>query len=314
LTVAQDVWMTIENTEPGRSKVRYLLGEMSEAQRAAFEDRYLNDSSLFYELVELETDLIDLYAFGELSAADQRRLERSFLADPVRRQRLVIARALGPHALPEAADSGDQMRRPRVWQSARAVRLAAAALALITLPLIAWLFIVDYRLNDEIGALRQEQANAQLRARLLQQRVEELNRVVANGGREDTVASPVDTKGQVIAAFTLKGDVLRGSGDAPKLHAPELYIPASAGMIQLNLLFRMGSLSSYILTLETGDGVHAWGPERCKSRTVRGESKQVSFRIPARALKNGDYVLRLAADGGDEAEDVAVYSFQVKRR
>ncbi|HWQ31588.1 MAG TPA: hypothetical protein VNQ79_01800 [Blastocatellia bacterium] len=74
--------------------VRYLLGEMSEAEQSAFEKDYLTDDQVFAELQMIETELIDLYVREELNAADSARFEQHYLNSPERRQRVEFARAL----------------------------------------------------------------------------------------------------------------------------------------------------------------------------------------------------------------------------
>ena len=38
---------------------KYLLGEMSESEREKFEDGFVSDDGLFYEIAERENDLVD---------------------------------------------------------------------------------------------------------------------------------------------------------------------------------------------------------------------------------------------------------------
>lgn len=74
--------------------VRYLLGEMSEAEQTAFEEHYLADDQVFAELQLIETELIDHYVREELTAADSARFEQHYLNSPERQQRVDFARAL----------------------------------------------------------------------------------------------------------------------------------------------------------------------------------------------------------------------------
>lgn len=67
---------------------RYLLGEMPEAESAKFEDRFVSDEALFYEIVERENELIEAYARGELVGAERQRFERSLDSHPARREKI----------------------------------------------------------------------------------------------------------------------------------------------------------------------------------------------------------------------------------
>jgi len=79
-----------------REKVlaRYLLGELSEAEQVRLEERAFADPRLVAEIAGVEDDLIDEYVRGELSPAQRRRFESRFLASAARRQRVEFARAL----------------------------------------------------------------------------------------------------------------------------------------------------------------------------------------------------------------------------
>src|SRR5262249_17821675 len=91
--------MMTEQHEAKSTMIRYLLGQMSDRERSSFEEQYQKDTGLFYELAELENDLIDLYALGALSAGDQEQM-RSFLADPDRQRRLAFAKTLARYSGP----------------------------------------------------------------------------------------------------------------------------------------------------------------------------------------------------------------------
>jgi len=87
----------------------------------------------------------------------------------------------------------------------------------------------------------------------------------------------------------------------------------------LNLIFSADSFPNYDLALETAEGARVWSQAGVKSHGISGGSKQIFAVIPSRTLKNGYYVLRIAARNGQgveevEEEDVAAYSFQVTRR
>jgi anti-sigma factor RsiW len=72
---------------------RYLLGELSAAERSALENEYLVDGSKYDQICRIEDDLLDRYARGALSPVDRERVERHYLTNPWRRRHLVIPRA-----------------------------------------------------------------------------------------------------------------------------------------------------------------------------------------------------------------------------
>lgn len=81
-------------TNSDEMMTRYLLGELSDAEQTRLEERYFTDAQTFERLVELETELVDSYARGRLSGRMRERFERVYLADPNRRSRLLFGEAL----------------------------------------------------------------------------------------------------------------------------------------------------------------------------------------------------------------------------
>jgi hypothetical protein len=68
---------------------RFVFYEMTEKEREAVEDRFFEDSDYFYELSELENDLVDSYVRGELIGTDLKRFEESLIKSPEKEQRYV---------------------------------------------------------------------------------------------------------------------------------------------------------------------------------------------------------------------------------
>jgi len=73
---------------------RYLLGELTEVEQEALEQRYFNDRLLFEQMVQAENALVDRYARGLLSPEVRDRFESYYLAHPKRRERARFAEAL----------------------------------------------------------------------------------------------------------------------------------------------------------------------------------------------------------------------------
>ena len=71
---------------------RYLLGELAEADQAALEQELLIDRGKFDQARAVENELVDSYARGEMSRADRERFEGYYLASPLHRERVAIAK------------------------------------------------------------------------------------------------------------------------------------------------------------------------------------------------------------------------------
>ncbi|MBS1793429.1 MAG: hypothetical protein JSS81_06220 [Acidobacteria bacterium] len=87
--------MTQETFKNEKEIRRFLLGEMAEEERSAFEDRFIaEDSGLFEELGVVEDELIEAYVRETLSPAEKTKFERSFLTTETRRRRVAFTREM----------------------------------------------------------------------------------------------------------------------------------------------------------------------------------------------------------------------------
>src|SRR5438552_3793479 len=105
----------------------YLLGTLPEEERDRIGQQALTNGEFFDRLREVEDDLIDALARGELNAQDAGRM-RHFLAESGQEDRLPMARAWQEFS----------PRRPRSPVSARLL-LSIAAMLLVLLA-AGWLF------------------------------------------------------------------------------------------------------------------------------------------------------------------------------
>ncbi len=77
-----------------RDVQRFLLGEMSEDERAAFEEMFVADEDLFERVRAGEDELIEAYLRGTLRSGEKEIFERSFLTTERRRSRVEFTRAM----------------------------------------------------------------------------------------------------------------------------------------------------------------------------------------------------------------------------
>jgi tetratricopeptide (TPR) repeat protein len=151
---------------------QYLLGELDEAEMVRFEERLMTDDELFEMLRVVEDELIDEAAARELSADEQARFDRNFLATPDRRARLELSLALHDYvaADPTAVAASKKTNDPVVvdfpppkqesqgtgWPLRRLYwGLAAAAVILIAIGLGWWIFIPTSDVSKGLQALNQ---------------------------------------------------------------------------------------------------------------------------------------------------------------
>src|SRR5258708_5743989 len=73
---------------------RYLLGELSEEEQTQIEERAFVDKEYSLLVQEVERDLMDEYASGELAGANRQAFERRFFASERRRKQIEFAKTL----------------------------------------------------------------------------------------------------------------------------------------------------------------------------------------------------------------------------
>jgi hypothetical protein len=172
--------------------VQYLLGNLPEEEQVRIEDRAFSDREYLEDIQVVESDLIDAYARGELSARERQQFESRFLASRERQQKVEFARALAKVASDltvtheEVAGEANRARPTSPWWKSfmasvfgprPAVRFLLAAAALLLVVGISWFALQTIRLRGELARLqaeRQEQQQAQ------RQRQEELERQATN--------------------------------------------------------------------------------------------------------------------------------------
>src|SRR5260370_25766212 len=91
---------------------KYLLGRMSEEERADFEKQYLANEELFEELVATENESIRSYLTGSGSETERREFESRFLATPSKRRKLEFEKSFVEYASRHATASTERKSDP----------------------------------------------------------------------------------------------------------------------------------------------------------------------------------------------------------
>jgi hypothetical protein len=313
----------------------YLLGELSEEQQIAIEDRAFADKDYLASITAVENDLIDEYVRNELSGAERQRFEKQFLTSAERRKRVEFARALAGVVQEEAAPKKAAVREPQSasWLAAiyafingltPAARIAFVASVPLLLIGAGYLGIQTLRLRRELTELRaesQSQRNAQQQAlELERRRNEELNAQLnqEKQQREQTdeslreLSEPGDAVNppprSVIASLTLLPGLSRG-GD----NTPSLVLPEEARLVRLQIgIDPEEQYNKFSVELRTVTGSRVWSRQNLNARNRRG-TRAILLTLPATALKAGEYELRLqGVNDSGAAEDVGFYYFTVR--
>lgn len=278
--------------------IQYLLGELSEEERLELEDRYLADPDLFHELLEIESDLYEDYARGQMSAGEQRKFERQFLTTQRGRERLALLRALGNYVSPQNRLRTSFWERVSIDAQERRHRLLATALVLLLLVLGVGVW-KSSRFSNGRGAHREPygaqgtrgpksgggHANSE-----------------AGSGAQTTVAPPHST-----FSATLTPDLFR-DGTQPNVIA----VPRGTSIIRLQLVLGHRDRTSHSILIKTMDGKNIWHVLNVKSDP---QLSSVIAEVPVDVLVPGDYLISVTEGTvGSSAEDLHVYACRVTKQ
>lgn len=281
------------HTDPESDEIliRYLRGELAEAERDRLEELYFADDKLHERLVMLEDQMIDSYVRGQLPSDERHRFARLIQDSPEQRRKVEFAEALRRLAEREASAPS---RRPW-WQAVQdfllvqtpAVRMALAAAAVVMLvgPLIYFQHAKPANTPGQQAAVPRPQP-------------------------AKSPAQTPDTAPQravPILAFVLS-PLERSGGEENRV-----VIPVGESTIRLQLDLEDGQIEGLSATIRTGDGVMVDQLNGLKAQSTGPGRRAVFVSLPSSRLREGQYVVRLshaAADGTTEL--VGGYGFRVE--
>jgi len=301
--------------------VRYILGTLSDEEKARFEEGYFVDDAEFEEFEIAEEELIDRYVRGELSKQESDQLEKTFATSPRLIERVQVARVLAHRLAPEPAKAATttvekpRTERPSWWQSlfgfspssrAPAIALGFSVLLLLlggaTL-LAAYLSLREQsrQLAAQQAALEQRQRELDKQAADLKARTDELASGVQLPSETPTPAqvAPTPQAAAPIVFLTLSAGATRSTGSSNSIR-----LRPETSEVQLTLKLRDTSYPSYRAKLHNADR-----GEVLTKDGLRPQATRLTFRVAAKHLPPGDYYVSVY--GGAENESVADYPFRI---
>jgi len=320
---------------------RYLLNDLSEAERAQVQERLFADDDFFETLLDVENDLVDAYAQAELPPRERGQFERHWLSTPARREKVRHARALlsivNEPVIEERAAShaedparSENLKRPDTsawfhrWQFNKwALSTALVSAICIIVFGSLWLFMQTKRGNnieaDMARATPQQQPSNNSSLPVVSPSPE--NRFPRE---QQTLKQPSRTRNSQSSRPPVSGD-LSASSLFTALLAPgavragsdvkRLDIPNAARIVRLQLELEDADANrTYAVSLKTASGVEVFSRGDLRSRRVRG-GHIIVVELSSDLLKPENYELTLAGESSArETEIVDYYNFTVGKR
>lgn len=312
---------------------RYLLGDLPDAEITALEEQLFADDEKFEQACETENKLIEGYVRGRLPSEDQERFERHYLASPVHRRRVGIARNLIEQADELKAETiapEPQVPWPvrlseklsfshATWRFAA---LTAAAMLLLATSGLLWLFLDRMRLRDELAQLKAESEAGPSREQALADQIAaargeseilatELKRLGAErNSSAPQLTPPAQAPRPSTFSFLLSPLLVRGGGDPQTLT-----IPPKTDVVSLRMKAEAKDARRFQASVRTIEGRQIWQQRTIKPRIDGAGNAAVAVHIPAGKLIPGDYILTLSSVNlAGALEEVNRYFFRVSRR
>lgn len=296
--------------------VRYLLGELPQQEQTALENLLFTSDEAFERMSESENRLVDDYVRGRLTSSSRTRFEEHYLASPLHRRRVTIARDL----LASADQSRESEKRPlldrlRAWSEVSyGWRLTIAAALLMLCAGAIWLLIEQSRLRTQVASIQKENATHEGREQELARRVAEQQtergRLEAELGnlrnqqpQPPGQKTPVPPPSLTVFSFTLSPVSVRGTA------GQTIELGSEADQVQLRMAVPLGDLKSFAVAIHTAERQPVWSQPKIKPR-----AGQVIVNVPADRLPFNDYILTLTGvDIAGHTLEINRYSFRVVR-
>lgn len=342
--------MTLTDFEVSENEIkRYLFAEVSEDERETIEEQFFVNDDLFYEIVDLENQLIDRYSQGKLEGEDLKRFESSLEKLPERRQKVANAVALQTFIAEErpVEESLAEAAGQSVWQKLAeffTVRTPAFSYTVTGLLVLftfssVFLYIDNRRQANQLARLQEQQANGDL----LRERQNELESELSSAREQfeteretsGELTSELIDRRQRIEQLERELEKLRREVNAARPAPP----PSSAPMIATLFLspgaITRGGQGTDIKKLDIGQNTEKVSillalPEKAdvkerfsvqlndkitaqnlKARITRNGQKSVQLTVSAKELMAGANKITIINAAGTE---VGKYYFSVNKK
>ena len=303
--------------ELDQNMTRYLLGQLSEQEQAALEEKYFRDPQVFNEVLRVESELVDAYARGQLSTEMRKRFEDYYLKHPARRTRAEFARALTTKI--DERQAPVKSASPVSWwqrlfaaiggQRPRLRLSVALATVLITLAGV-WIFITLRRQQQQREAAQIETQRENQPRREPEQTAQQQPTVTPPQIPQRS-PSPTTSPTHVVAFLTLVAGSVRSADNGG---TQTLIIRPETTQAQIVLKLKDDTFPHYRVSIQKIGGAEIFTQSNLKPRSTKSGATFL-FTVPASQLSSGDYALTLRGVTPEgEVDDINKSLFRVEKR
>ena len=316
---------------------RFLLGEMSEDEKSAFEENFIGDELLFEQIRVVEDELIESYVRGTLPDVEREKFERNFLITEGRRNRVEFTRTMFDKLIVRKEAAAVKKietvsTAPSVWNSIAdffktPTLVFGAGLAILVLIFGGWLLLKNPSQTEIVRQITpsptaqatQPEANQSLPTKEnlpIKSNVNAPEKTLDNKNASPNVNREAQNKNQntntqkqnaagIAPVLALFAGTVRAEGKISELTLPK---DASGANLQLNL--ESQDYKSYCVEILNPDGAPVF-----RSSNLKAKNSKINLFVPSQKLARGDYIVKLSAlNPQNETESVADYTFRVNRK
>lgn len=287
----------------------YLLGDLSEADQERIEETLFSREEFVDELSVAEDDLIDAYVAGELTVQQRERFESFFLTSPRRKERLAIARSL--------AGLRPQVRRLEVAGGRSvnrpirrwpALLAAAAAVILVSAASVAGVSYLLSPERDAVASLNRQVAQLEAEVKARPAAVPETDREALVAEVRKTLEAEYQARGAPVAPLTFLLDPSETRRDTGRPEA-RLSISSERGVrLQLTLSAASAAGTHTEYRVTIQNSAGAQAWGGNAALTRSGAAALLAITIPAGVLRPGEYrVLVRGVTAAGDLEDLDDY-------
>ncbi|MBO0861951.1 MAG: hypothetical protein J2P21_26360 [Chloracidobacterium sp.] len=309
---------------------RYLLGELEEEEQTALERELLIDRDKFDQAWAFENELVDSYARGEMSSADRERFEGAYLASPLHRERVAIAKSFLTsidHAPGETVEASE--KEPVVsWRRLFPLRLPLPVYGVILVISLLFTITMIWSHNERIqltgrianlqNVAQNERAIWKQRERELASRNQEFEKEIADVSRRNEqlkLELEQSRRRRPAVAPTVLSFLLTPAQVRGESAQPQSTFPLLAGNARFLMELNDTIHTNYQAIIQTIGGREILRRRTGKVTFGPGLKMPRAFTtLPVKAgeLTKGDYILILFGQTADgKSEEIDRYFFRI---